>query len=843
MKIIVTLILLLFALGTAFPQTVVSTAAGGNWADTTTWVGHVLPTAADDVVINGTVYANSAYVTLECKNLTVNAGDTLSCSNFGTYGVLLFVNGNINNNGVITQSDFPNSSSDFGISVKGNIINNGKLQNRLISFDADTAQTLTSVGAIRVRELEMKNGQDLLAGSDLSFVDSYFQFNNGKFVVDSSFTVAFYSTEGGTGNGHGRVDKAHFTGGGKIFSAGIATPNVYWFNDSTSVENVRLTGVIRGKGNFAILGGVVNEDTLQQAENNYSVTIHAFEDFTNKGLIRDNPTDNDFLDFTLHKNFTNYGRVTNSYLTFAGADVQTIYSYSPIEANYLVFENGGSILAGSNLEFLNVNWFNASGEFIDFVAGAGDTLAFVRSSDDNTIIRKVHFKGGGILFGKSFKHGRIQLADSTSVENLTLTGCLSGKNNFRILSNVINKDTLQGGGNQYGDKIIVEEDFINNGVVRGYPFGNSVLSVYVKKNVKNNGLWENYLIVMDGESDQTFLNAGNLKSCFNFKANVPGATSFQWFKNGVAINGATDETYKYYYDSGNPQNYDPYGEYYCRTDKGNSRLITVKNGNGANGNGVILTENFDGTVFPPTGWTRSVYNSAKTWFQGNPANHPFTDVDSTNVHSALCPWVGEDQDEWLITPAVKLPDDGILLRFYAGFSTNWLSAATLKAHISTDGGSNWTEIWEASDDSAGWKWREINVDLSGYKNNSNVLIAWQYVGNNGDLAAIDDVSLTFGLVGVEEEAAEAPDNFELNQNYPNPFNPTTIISYKLPKREFVSLTVYNLLGEKVAGLVNKIQEAGNHKINFHASRLASGVYIYRIKAGSFVKSRKMMLLK
>jgi hypothetical protein len=85
--------------------------------------------------------------------------------------------------------------------------------------------------------------------------------------------------------------------------------------------------------------------------------------------------------------------------------------------------------------------------------------------------------------------------------------------------------------------------------------------------------------------------------------------------------------------------------------------------------------------------------------------------------------------------------------------------------------------------------------------------------------------------------------FDLEQNYPNPFNPSTKIKFSIPERTEVSLKVYNVLGKEVATILNTVQDAGSHEINFDASNLASGLYIYTINAGKFSQSKKMMLLK
>jgi len=104
-------------------------------------------------------------------------------------------------------------------------------------------------------------------------------------------------------------------------------------------------------------------------------------------------------------------------------------------------------------------------------------------------------------------------------------------------------------------------------------------------------------------------------------------------------------------------------------------------------------------------------------------------------------------------------------------------------------------------------------------------------------------STTMPLVGVGDDENNVPSEFVLEQNYPNPFNPSTTIKYTLAEKSDVSLNVYDILGNEVATLVNATQEAGNYEINFNASNLASGLYLYKIKAGNFVSTKKMMLLK
>jgi len=101
----------------------------------------------------------------------------------------------------------------------------------------------------------------------------------------------------------------------------------------------------------------------------------------------------------------------------------------------------------------------------------------------------------------------------------------------------------------------------------------------------------------------------------------------------------------------------------------------------------------------------------------------------------------------------------------------------------------------------------------------------------------------FEYSNIIEVNAGVPKTFALEQNYPNPFNPSTAISYQLPVAGNVSLKVFDMLGKEVATLVNARQEAGAYTVNFNANNLSSGVYFYRLQAGNFVQTRKMMLVK
>jgi len=99
------------------------------------------------------------------------------------------------------------------------------------------------------------------------------------------------------------------------------------------------------------------------------------------------------------------------------------------------------------------------------------------------------------------------------------------------------------------------------------------------------------------------------------------------------------------------------------------------------------------------------------------------------------------------------------------------------------------------------------------------------------------------IVSVDDEIASVPEEYDLFQNYPNPFNPTTTIRYSIITSDLVCIKVYDILGREVKTLVNEFKQAGTYDIQFDASGLASGIYLYRIESGSFIQAKKMILLK
>ena len=147
------------------------------------------------------------------------------------------------------------------------------------------------------------------------------------------------------------------------------------------------------------------------------------------------------------------------------------------------------------------------------------------------------------------------------------------------------------------------------------------------------------------------------------------------------------------------------------------------------------------------------------------------------------------------------------------------------------------------------------LDARGLDNGDSEEFIWTILASDGrDTVQVstktgpdfNPVSRTITLERATQTSAEEsdlPQRFALEQNYPNPFNPATKIRYDVPNQSHVRITIYDVLGRQVQVLVNEELSAGRHTVDFDATRLASGVYIYRMEAGSFIQTRKMMLVK
>ena len=122
--------------------------------------------------------------------------------------------------------------------------------------------------------------------------------------------------------------------------------------------------------------------------------------------------------------------------------------------------------------------------------------------------------------------------------------------------------------------------------------------------------------------------------------------------------------------------------------------------------------------------------------------------------------------------------------------------------------------------------------------------AYPYFFSKGSGTGWDFVTIKYGQpIGIQQIGTEIPANYKLEQNYPNPFNPATKFNFEIPKSGNVEINIFDVLGSLVETIYKGYKPAGKYTIDFDGSKLASGVYFYRIEAGEFIKSRKMVLVK
>ncbi|MFA7418439.1 MAG: T9SS type A sorting domain-containing protein [Melioribacteraceae bacterium] len=156
---------------------------------------------------------------------------------------------------------------------------------------------------------------------------------------------------------------------------------------------------------------------------------------------------------------------------------------------------------------------------------------------------------------------------------------------------------------------------------------------------------------------------------------------------------------------------------------------------------------------------------------------------------------------------------------------------------SSDGGANWNSI-----STSGLTTLNAATSSTSFVLTAQNMFLYDYQ-SSGSTAAI--YKMANSTTSVNENTHEVPADFELSQNYPNPFNPETTIRYKLQAASNVSLKIYDALGNEVATLVNEFQQPGayNSQFSIRNSQFSSGVYFYTLKAGSFVSTKKMILIK
>ncbi|MGB5849035.1 MAG: T9SS type A sorting domain-containing protein, partial [Ignavibacteriaceae bacterium] len=176
------------------------------------------------------------------------------------------------------------------------------------------------------------------------------------------------------------------------------------------------------------------------------------------------------------------------------------------------------------------------------------------------------------------------------------------------------------------------------------------------------------------------------------------------------------------------------------------------------------------------------------------------------------------QDDWFSSVYFQNPNVGYITGGYSD-PYGWSVGDIWKTN---DGGNNWIRLYGGE---------AYFMDMVFLSENLSFV-----VGQGGVILKRE------GISSVKQDEIFIT-NFKLSQNYPNPFNPTTSIIYQIPKVSFVTIKVYDILGNGIATLVNEEKPAGSYEVEFDGTVLPSGIYFYQLRAGNFIETKKMVILK
>jgi hypothetical protein len=268
---------------------------------------------------------------------------------------------------------------------------------------------------------------------------------------------------------------------------------------------------------------------------------------------------------------------------------------------------------------------------------------------------------------------------------------------------------------------------------------------------------------------------------------------------------------------------------YCVKTDAEGNVLWTKDYGGSNQEGGSTIISTDDGGYMISGYTVSYGAGAEDGF--------LVKIDSAGKEQWYKAFGYEHNDRF--ASVVQMPDGGYMASGSTVnyFDVNYTYTDAYLVRTNASGEMTWSKTF-GGDKSEGFG-RLIEAGDGTYATIANTNsygqsqdIMFVKINENGTLTDIKNDNLSI-----------LPTSNILYQNYPNPFNPITCIRYSVSKPEHVSITIFNELGQKVVTLVNKYQASGSYTINFNASQLASGVYLYRLQAGSFVSVKKMILMK
>ncbi len=246
------------------------------------------------------------------------------------------------------------------------------------------------------------------------------------------------------------------------------------------------------------------------------------------------------------------------------------------------------------------------------------------------------------------------------------------------------------------------------------------------------------------------------------------------------------------------------------------------------------------------GITGDLSNPGAVFYIGNVSD--VSTLTTTNV-KRIGPWIdGVDHDDWSLEggDVGDIDGDGKVDYFATGAGTKHRNLFRLEYKTGAYDDTlsySWDSVYHATFDST-YDFRNVVIanDLDG-DNKKEILLANLRTRNGTTDASVIILESKVAVLNVHQISDIVPSDFKLQQNFPNPFNPTSTIRFAVTTEGYVELFITNALGQRVGSLVNGKVAAGTHEVTFTADGLASGTYFYTLKSGSFVETKKMILMK